>query len=288
MGPNAAMLGKDDSAPSGRAIIANKQGGQTEISLLMDRHRHLKKRTYQRIWDLIRQYKKQQWWIRVTDNEENVKFVGFNKPVTMRDEMVKRLEKSGAPPEAVQQQMMQLEQASADPMVAQQLEQVVRTENVPADMWMDITLEEVPDVASVQEEQFQQLTSLAPAVVFPPQVYIKASSLRNKKELLEELEKPSQPDPMEQQFAQAQAQQVIEKTAAEIEKLKAETLKVRAEALKAKVEADTADAQLGMITDPRGVQAGAQPDPAPAMAGSVPESPPPGVPTGAPMPPPGI
>jgi hypothetical protein len=261
----------------------------------MDRHRHLKKRTYQRIWDLIRQYKKQQWWVRVTDNEENVKFVGFNRPVTMRDEMVKRLEGSGAPPEAIQQQMMQLQQAEADPMMAAQLQTVVRTENVPADMWMDITLEEVPDVASVQEEQFQQLTSLAPAVVFPPKVYIKASSLRNKKELLEELEKPSQPDPMEQQFAQAQAQQVIEKTAAEIAKLKAETLKVSAEALKAKVEADTADAQLGMITDPRVVQAGALPmapdapmNPAPAMAGPVPESPPPGVTGAPPMPPPGI
>lgn len=279
MGPNAAMLGKEEGAPSGRAILANQQSGQTEIALLMDRHRHLKKRTYQRIWDLIRQYKNEEWWVRVTDNEQNVKFVGFNRQVTAKEDLIKRIEASGGPPEQIQAQMAELEQlAASDPMIAQQLEQPVRMENVASEMHMDITIEEVPDVASVQEEQFKQLTSLAPAVVFPPQVYIKASSLRNKKELLEELKSQNAPppDPVAVEMQKIQFEQAMAKTEAEIEDLKASALKKR-------VEADVADAQLGVITDPAIVKAdGSQPQPSVPAAEDTgaPAMPPPGMTTG--------
>jgi hypothetical protein len=195
--------------------------------------------------------------------------------VTVKDEMLKRLQSSGAPEDQIAAQVQQIEQMAADPFSAQQLEQVVRMENVPAEMHMDITIEEVPDVASVQEEQFAQLTSLAPAVVFPPAVYIKASSLRNKKELLEMIEGQNAPppDPVAVEMQKLQFEQGMEKTQAEIEKL-------RADALKARVDADVADAQLGVITDPRIVRAGGD-EP---MAQSVPAA----GDTGVMMPPPGL
>jgi len=246
MGPNAALLGKDADAPSGKAILANQQSGQTEIALLMDRHHYLKKRTYQRIWDLIRQYKKEEWWVRVTDDEKNVKFVGLNRPVTLKEELQKKLTSSGAPEEQIAPQMAQLEQmAEMDP----RLSEVVRVENNPTEMHMDITIEQVPDVASVQEEQFQQLTSLAPAVVFPPQVYIEASSLRNKKRLLELMNGQQQMDPVAAEMQKIAAEQAMKKTQAEIDKLNAEVLKLT-------VEADVADAQIGMIQMPQIAEAG--------------------------------
>lgn len=228
LGPNAAMLGKDKDAPSGRAILANQQGGQTEISLLLDRHRHLKRRAYQRIWDLIRQYKKAPWWIRVTDDEKNVKFVGINKPVTMRDELISRAEQQGMPPEMIEQRVSEL---AADPMMAERLEQVVRTANQATEMSMDITIEEVPDSANVQMEQFEQLTRLAPAVVFPPAVYIEASSLRNKKRLLEIMQSGEAEDPMQAEVVKITTEQAIKKTEAEIDKLTAEAMKIRSEAV---------------------------------------------------------
>jgi len=270
------MLGKDEKAPSGRAILANQQSGQTEIALLMDRHRHIKKRTYQRIWDLIRQYKKEEWWVRVTDDEKNVKFVGINRPVTAKEELAKRIQSSGGPEEEVAAQIQQLE------MLAQQdpsLNQVVRTENNPTEMFMDITIEEVPDVASVQEEQFQQLTALAPAVVFPPQVYIEASSLRNKKRLLEVMNGQQDVDPVAAEMQKIMGEQALKKTQAEIDKLNAEVLKIT-------VEADMADAQIGMIQMPTVNQPGATPDAGPVEE-SVPDA---GETTGVPTepPPPGI
>lgn len=246
MGPNAAMLGQGPDAASGRAIMANQQSGQTEISMLMDRHRHLKKRTFERIWDLIRQFKTEEWWVRVTDDEKNVKFVGFNRPVTVAEELSKRMEGSGMPPEQIQMQMAALQQ---DPMRAPLLGQVLRMENVPAQMHMDITLEQVPDVANLQEEQFKELVALAPAVTFPPQIYLKASSLRNKQELLEVLDAAAS-DPVKQAYEQKVAEQALRKAEAEIEKLLAEALHKR-------VDADLKDSQIGMVQDPRVMPPGA-------------------------------
>lgn len=274
MGPNAALLGRDTSAPSGKAIQANQASGQTEIALLEDRHRHLKRRVYQRIWDLIRQYKDEEWWVRVTDDEKNIRFVGFNRPVTIKEEFVSQIQSSDAPDEAKQQQLQQFEaQLASDPYLAQHVQQVARIENVPSEMFMDITIGEVRDVANIQEEQFATLASMAPAVTFPPEIYIEASSLRNKEKILEIIKNQQNPppDPVVVEMEKIKFEQLIEKTQAEIEKLKAE-------ALKARVEADKADAEFGMIIDP---QISGQ-----NSLSSKPEMPPPGN-TGVNQPPPG-
>lgn len=274
LGPNAAMLGKDDNAPSGRAILANQAGGQTEITVLLDRHRHLKRRVWEGAWNLIRQYKDQEWWVRVTDDEKNVKFVGFNRPITMLDELMTRAEQSGVPPDQAQ---AEIEQAAAqNPMFAQQLQQVIRVENQPSQMFMDITLEEVPDVANVSEEQFKALVQLAPAVTFPPQVYLKASSLRNKKELIEELD-GAKASPEQQALEQEVANLNLEKLRAEVAKLAAEIDEKQANALKTRVEADIAMTPLGVVNDPS-VMSSSVPSPAAGVPGDQPAMP---------MPPPG-
>lgn len=275
MGPNASMQGKDGDAPSGRAILANQQSGQTEISMLLDRHRHLKRRVYQRIWDLIRQYKDQQWWVRVTDTEKNVKFVGFNRPVTVKEELAKSLEAKGMPPPQIEQTIAQIEQ---DPMQGPTLAQVIRTENNPTEMFMDITIEEVPDAANVQEEQFQALIQLAPAVTFPPTVYLKASSLRNKEELLQELE-GAQKSPEQAAMDQEIMALNLKKATAEVEKLMADVDKTEAETIKIKVEADNLQAQVaaGMLVPPT-VQESVTASVPPTEMGAMPtEQPPPGI-----------
>lgn len=244
-GPNAALMGKQDGAPSGKAILANQSGGQVEVSPLLDRHLGLKLRVFRGIWYLIRQYKTAEWWVRVTDNDDNIRFVGFNRPVTFREAAQKRIEQQGVPPEQGQMMMAEIEQ---DPMRAPMLDQVVRMENVPAEMDMDISIDNVPDVANVQEEQFRAMTSLAPAVVFPPEVYIKASTLRNKRELLEEL-KGAGSNPKADAINKAMADQAMRKGEAEIKKLEAETLKIM-------TDADKNDAQTGQVIMPTVVDTG--------------------------------
>jgi hypothetical protein len=263
IGPNAAMLGKQGGGdPSGRAILANQQGGQTEISRLMDRHRSLKRRTFIGIWNLIRQYKNEEWWIRVTDDEKNVEFVGFNRPVTMGEQLGRDMEKKGIPPDQIAEA---LKQAMADPMQAQAMTQQVGMENVPAQMHMDITIEEVPDVANLAAEQFQGLVELARAgVQLPPKAYVKASNLRNKSEILEEMEASENPQAQQQQ-AEAAAMQMKE-LMAKVAKLEAETEKLLAEAAKTATEADMMAMPLGQVLMPQIVNGGGpMPQPMPAQ-----------------------
>lgn len=278
MGPNSAMQGKDGDAPSGVAIRLNASSGQTEISMLLDRHLHLKQRTYRRIWDLIRQYKTEEWWIRVTDNEDNVKFVGINRPVKLGEDIAKQLADKKMPPEQIEQA---LQQAAADPMRGPQLDQVVRVENRPTEMYMDITIEQVPDVANTMQEQFDGLIKLAQAgVVMPPEVYLQASSLRNKKELIEKLE-GGDASPEEQQAKQAAMKIEFSKAQAEVDKILADIDKTRAETAKISVEADMAMMPAGQIQMPQIMPPIATPPMGPPMGA------PPQMPEAMPMPPPG-
>lgn len=264
MGPNAAMFGKGDKDASGRAILANQQGGQIEIAVLMDRQNHFKKRVHTAIWSLIQMYWTGEKWVRVTDEEDNVRFVGFNRPVTMAEDLLTQAVKEGVPEEEAK---ARLAEAGQDPMTRMQLEQPVRMENVPAQMGMDVILEEIPDTANIQQEQFEIVSQLAPAMVqagLPPSVgmelVIKASALRNKKEVLQLLEK-AQENP-----AAAQAEQIrLEQAALEFEKGKADIAKTLAEIEKMKAQmvellakADTYDQSIGTVTDPAIKQGGGQ------------------------------
>ena len=257
MGPNAVMQGKGERGASGRAKLVDQQGGQIEIYRLVDRHNHFKRRVYQLLWAMVRQYWTAKKWIRVTDDERNVKFVGLNKPVTMAEDMVQQAVKQGMSEEEANAEIQQRMQQ--DPMLASQLQMVVRTENIPSEMEMDIILEEVPDAANLQQEQFEILAQLAQAgIQFPPEVYIKTSALRDKKQLLDILEK-AKSDPVNQQANEKQ----LEKLATEIDKLKADvgktladTDKARADATKTLAEADMLDMQIGSVVTPQIIPAG--------------------------------
>ncbi len=261
IGPNAAMMGKQRGSPSGRAILANQQGGQTEISRILDRHRNLKRRVYEGIWNLIRQYKTQEWWVRVTDDEKKSKFVGLNRPVTYGEQMGRDLEKKGLPPEEI---VAAIEQAMQDPVQGPMMSEVATIENVPSEMHMDITIEEVPDVANLAAEQFSGLIDLANAgVVLPPKAYVKASNLRNKQEILDEMEKAeAKPDPQAMQMQ-------MESAMAQLRELNAKIAKLEAETIKTLVEADMASQPMNQITTPQIVSNGAaQPQqPAPQQMG---------------------
>ncbi len=137
-GPNATEMGDKagaggSSSASGRAIIASQQGGMIQIGDLMDSLRHLDKRVFRAIWNRIRQYWTAEKWIRVTDDEQNVKWVGMN-----------------VDPQMVQQYMQ-------DPETAAKIKGVVGS---VAELDCDIIIDEAPDSLTPQLEQFQSLVEL--------------------------------------------------------------------------------------------------------------------------------
>lgn len=273
MGPNAAMQGKGERSASGRAIIANQQGGQIEIYRLTDRHNHFKHRSYELVWAMVQQYWTAEKWIRVTDDEKNVRFVGLNQPQLYAQQLVEKAVANGVDAQDAKAQLAS--QVMADPS-GQVREALSRTvyKNSPAEMTMDIILEEVPDAANVQQEQFEIMAKLGQMIPFPPEMWIKMSALRNKRELLEEMEKAKE-DPQAQADAQARQQmQALElhkgqaelktmmakleelmrksaKDAAEVDNTHADTEVKRATAVKTMAEADMVDAQIGQVQLPQ-------------------------------------
>ena len=198
-GPNAAMLG-DAEGQSGRAIQAQQQGGMMEMGDLLDTLRRFDVRVYRAIWNRVRQFWTEERWVRVTDNEDNAKFVGFNRPLTVQDQLQEM------PDEQRVQVMQQMGLMPNDP----RLGMVNKIQNPVAEMDVDIIIEDAPDTITIQGEQFEQLAQTLPMIAqMPPQyaeILLQASQLRNKDKLIETLKGGGQPDPQQQQMQQMQQQ----------------------------------------------------------------------------------
>ena len=236
MGGGAALEGKEQRDLSGRAIQAMQAGGSMQNGALFDGHRFWKRRIYRQMWYRIKQFWTEEKWVRVTDNEDAMKWVGLNVPVTAIEQIISQ--QTGTPIEDVADNFKDkiAEAVQIDPTLGQQ----VATRNNVAELDVDIILEEAPDTINIQQEQTEMLFQLAQAwgpQVIPPKVILQSMSIRNKRQLLEMLE----PDP-EQQQAMAMKQQKAEqmgmaKAAAEIKETQASAMEKEARAAKYQVEA---------------------------------------------------
>ncbi len=205
VGPNAALLGKDTRAPSGRAILASQEGGLHELSPFLDCHKDFKERTYRAIWHRIKQFWQAEKWIRVTDDQDKPKFIGLNVPVTY-GQLLAQQNGGQIPPDA---------QARYGPM----LQQPATTANPISYLDMDIVISEVAHSAVVQQEQFDNLVEMAKLAgasgqVIPFEALIEASALRDKDKIMKRLEDSKQ-QAGQQQAMQAEA--LAKKLASEIE-----------------------------------------------------------------------
>ncbi|MGO4763820.1 hypothetical protein AB4120_14885 [Cupriavidus sp. 2KB_3] len=192
-GPNAALAGKDPRDQSGRAIQAQQQGGSVEIEPQMDSLRQWTRDIYQAVWLRVRQFWTGEKWIRVTDSDKNLKWVGLNHPVTLKEEL------SRMDPQKADQLVQQMGLQPNDP----RLEEVVRTENDISGLDVDIIIEEGADVVTIQAEQFAQLADLASkGLPIPPDAIVEASSLRNKDAILKEMRGEGKKSPQVAQLEQ--------------------------------------------------------------------------------------
>lgn len=215
MGANSGLAGKDgDSGQSGRAIIAKQQGGLIEIAPLSDGLSDFTNRVYRAIWNRIRQFWTEERWVRVTDDERNVRFVGLNRPVTLGEYL------GNLDPQQAAMIAQQLVLVPNDP----RLQEVVDVENPVEQIDIDITIDEVPEGMTMEGETFEQMVSLATSMPgsVPPEILIEmAPGIKRdvKDKLLRHLE--------EQQQAQAQAAQAEQQTKAQ--EMQADAMKTQAE-----------------------------------------------------------
>lgn len=170
MGPNASMQGKQaDKSASGIALARSQQGGLIEVGTLLDMHRDWKRRVYTAVWERIRQFWTAETWVRVTDDEANVKFVGLNvQGPPMYDEMTGQ-------------------------MIPGQMQ------NAVAQTMVDIVIDEAPDVVTLQSEQqavlgdiMKSAPQFMPALIEP---FLRTTSLRNKDDIIKRVQEMMQAPP---------------------------------------------------------------------------------------------
>ncbi len=232
---NAALSGQADQGLSGRAVQALQQGGSIELAPLFDVHHQWKRRVARATWSRIKQFWKAEKWVRVTDDEENLKWVGLNAPVTAAEQAV--MEATGLSLSEVKKEFGDkiLIAIQQDPTLGE----IVETKNDVAEIDVDITLEEVPDTVNLQGEQFDQLVKMYQANPngIPWESIVEMSTLRNKSKILGK-DDPEREQAQEQILQQQQAASALEmgKTQSEIDKNQATTEKTRQEATQKQIE----------------------------------------------------
>ncbi len=185
VGVNAAMAGNETRNMSGRALIQRSETGMNELGPVFDNFKQFQHDVYRKVWNRIRQFWTAEKWIRVTDDEKNIKFVGLNQPLTLGEQLLEEFKQQpGVTPEQI---AAAEQQAQMDP----RMQMVVGTKNNVGELDVDIVIDDVPASASLQGEQFETLAQIAPqAATMPPQLFealIEASSLRNKDKILAKL-----------------------------------------------------------------------------------------------------
>jgi hypothetical protein len=290
IGPEIPQIGSVAGGASGISIQQRMQIGSLELMPLVDNLRRWKIGIYKRVWFAIRQFWTTEKWIRVTDDAEKkgFRFVGLNRRMT-RGQRIKELVDQGVAPESAMQTVglpptMPMEVAQRIARIAQQngqqppppeqMGQIVMQAivNSPqgqemmtaadvAQIGVDITLEETPDVAIVQHEEVVQLreilqTAISSGATSPDftrsliKMIIQAGQLRGKKKILAEMDQP--PDPAAVQRQQQQEQMQMQAMQMQMQQLQAsiQALQAQAQLNQAKAMGEQVDAQAKAALTP--------------------------------------
>ncbi|MDR1828117.1 MAG: hypothetical protein LBR29_07285 [Methylobacteriaceae bacterium] len=204
LGPTPALVGRDgeETAASGRAVLARQQAGMAELATLFSAHNDWVLRVYRQVWARARQFWTAPMFVRVTDDVGAARFIRLNEPVVDAD---------GVP---------LIDPVSGAPLQRTRL----------AETGVDLVVERAPFAATTQFEEFRTLAELAGrGVPVPPKLLILASSLSNKETLLRALEPPpAEPAPEVDALADAEIRRLKAEAAerlARAEKLLAEARK---------------------------------------------------------------
>lgn len=163
MAPTPALLGRAGADQSGRAQQVRQQAGVTELDRVLGRYRDWKRRSYIQMWNRARQFYDGPKWVRVTGDGDAPQYIQINEP---------------GPP--VQQ---------LDPTTGQVVMTAGPPKNHIAKMDVDIVLEDVPDTATLQQEQFNEFMAFAQANpgAIPPELLIELSAIPEKQKFLKKL-----------------------------------------------------------------------------------------------------
>jgi hypothetical protein len=226
---NAQLAGDRQSGDlSGIAIERLQAAGTIELNSDFNKLAGWEKRIYAQIWARVKQFWTEEKWIRVTDDQDNLRWVGLNGELSagqFLEEIINdESEKLGKRKEAAAAYMF-LQQNNPEG-----LEIPVGVSNPTAELDVDIIIDQSFDVINVQDEQFRLLAQFAQGADIDIIELIQLSQIRGKDELIEKIEQrrqsASEGQSMEQQAAQA-ALELERKVKAEELNLKSQEVQIK-------------------------------------------------------------
>jgi len=284
VGPDAPQIGNTPGGASGRALMMRQQIGNLEIARPTDNHIRWKRKVCRHVWYRVRQFWRHEKWMRVRDDAEKhgFRFVALNRRMTRVERMqellglevpiegamsaagirasllqeatqaaVQQAQAMGQQPDPQQLQPLALGLMMQHPVMQEEI-----TAADAASIDVDILLEESPDTAILQIEEYEAFMQTLPTLLnVDPQnakkylaIGLELSGSRYKRKVLQMLQQEEKPDPQQQQFAQMTQQLQLAAAQANIEMLKAKAMRDQAAAQKTAAEAQAlpAAAQLDM------------------------------------------
>lgn len=189
---------------SGIALQRLEQSGVTELIMLFDHFSGFKLRVYRKMWNRIRQGWTEEKWVRVTDDQQKLRWVGFNIPITLGAFLQEIMDDESKPYNmrlGASAQLTTLEQENPAA-----LEEVFETRNQPAELDMDIILDESYDTVNVSQEQLDAILKFGAQNSFDIIDLLEISNIQGKDKLIEKIESRRRdsaqqgPDPQSQYF----------------------------------------------------------------------------------------
>lgn len=240
VGFNAQLSGERQGDLSGKAIVNLQQAAINELSSLYAGIEDWENRCFRQVWYRMRQFWGKEKWIRILDDQSNIRWVGMNQQITLQQQLEETIndESLDLPTRQQASQIFLPLMQNQDP----KLQEVVEIRNDITELDIDIILTTSLDSINMQQEQFELL---AKVMQTRPEIDIKhlisASELRNKDDLIKDIDSSRQ---AQSQAQQQNAQLEAAKTEAETQDKAASAMKKEQEAIQASIQ----NAQL--IEDP--------------------------------------
>lgn len=233
---NAQLAGNRQSGDlSGKAIGKLQEAGTIELNRQYALLRAWEKRIYTQIWFRVKQFWNEEKWIRVTDDQDDLRWVGFNSQVTAETLLLEGIEDESASIESRQQfqQILQLLTQTQNP----QLQEVVEVRNDTSELDVDIIIDQSFDVINIQQEQFEMLAQFASGTDIDILELIELSQIRGKDELIQKIERRRrEASQANQQAIQQESQLDQAERATEVGKKQAETKNIEADTVQKSIE----------------------------------------------------
>jgi len=180
------LQGQQQGEQSGIALQRLQQANITELIKGFENFSSFKLRVYRQMWNRIRQSWDSEKWIRVTDDEDKLRWVGFNVKITMKDFLQETMDDESLPREmrlGASAKMIQLENENPDGLA-----QLVETRNKPAELDLDIILDEQYDTINASQEQLDAILKLGAQQGMNIIDLLHISNIQGKEKMIEKLE----------------------------------------------------------------------------------------------------